>query len=85
MKHLLNKISEIKNWIGKTILWLIGLIMIASQNYAMILEGFLLTEKHIELNTTTYVLVSSFGLLFIVGGIYLNKFLEKFTGVKEDG
>jgi hypothetical protein len=84
MQKLLTEISEIKNWIGKTVLWIIGLIMIASQNYALVLEGFLLTDKDVVFESITYTIVSSFGLLFIVGGIYLNKFLEKFTGLKSE-
>tara|TARA_R110002049_G_scaffold117597_1_gene271146 strand:+ start:187 stop:441 length:255 start_codon:yes stop_codon:yes gene_type:complete len=84
MKTLLNKFTDIKNWIGKTVLWLIGIIMIAGQNYALVLSGFLLTDKEVHFSLTIYTVVSSFGLLFIVGGIYLNKFLEKFTGIKDE-
>ena len=82
MKRHLNKLTEIKNWVGKTVLWMIGLIMIAGQNYALVLSGFLLTDKEVQFSLTIYTVVSSFGLLFIVGGIYLNKFLDKFTGNK---
>lgn len=78
---MLKNLTEIKNWLGKTILWAIGIIMIISQNYSLILVGFLLTEREINLDFTRYILVTSFGLLFIVGGIYLNKFLDKFTGI----
>lgn len=79
MINVLTKITSYKNWVGKLILWLLGLIMIISLNYAIILKGFLLTEKEIQLEYTSYITITSFGLLFIVGGMYLNKFLDKFV------
>ncbi|MBD0822661.1 hypothetical protein [Aestuariibaculum marinum] len=82
MTKILNQITSYRNWIGKLILWVLGLVMVISQNWGMILKGFLLTEKEIHLDIAIYMVINSFGLLFIVGGIYLNKFLDKFTNSK---
>tara|TARA_R110000851_G_scaffold132263_1_gene266639 strand:- start:710 stop:949 length:240 start_codon:yes stop_codon:yes gene_type:complete len=75
----LEKFTSYRNWIGKTLLWLIGLIMVASQNYGIALKGFLLTDQALEFDSGSYITVTSFGVLFIVSGVYLNRFLDKFT------
>lgn len=80
MTKILDKITSYKNWIGKLLLWVIGMAMVASQNYVFVLKGFLLTDHEIDFEIIQYTTITSFGLLFIVGGIYLNKFLDKFTG-----
>lgn len=79
MTKILDKITGYKNWIGKLLLWMIGLIMVSSQNYGLVLKGFFLTDKEVVFEIVSYTTITSFGLLFIVGGIYLNKFLDKFT------
>ena len=79
MTKSLEKIKSYQNWFGKTVLWAIGIVMVVSQNYGFILKGFMLTENELSFEAVSYSLITSFGLLFIVGGIYLNKFLEKFT------
>jgi hypothetical protein len=78
----LEKFTMYRNWIGKTFLWLIGLVMVLSQNYGWIMKGFLLTDKEIEFEIVSYVTLTSFGLLFIASGVYLNKFLDKFINTK---
>lgn len=77
-----NKITEFKKWVGNNLLWGLGFIMLLSINYSIILKGFLLTEKSVNFSESEYIIVSSFGLMFIVGGVYLNRFLDKFTGAK---
>ena len=78
MTQILRKITTYRNWIGKIILWLIGLAIISSTNYGIILRGFLLTDKEVHFNYAEHLYFTSIGLLFIIGGMFLNKFLDKF-------
>ena len=81
---LINKITAIKNWIGKTVLWFMGLMIISGQNYALFLKGFLLTDKEVGVEISTYLVVNSFGLLLIVGGWRLNAFIDKFISTSKE-
>lgn len=78
MTKILRKLTSYRNWIGKTILWIIGLLMVSSQNYPFIMQGFMLTEKQVNIEMSSYFIIVSLGVLFIVSGIYLNKFLDGF-------
>lgn len=76
MGTLINKITEIRNWIGKTMLWLIGIALILSRVYPFIMVGFWLSDRPEPEVGTAFFILNFFGLVFILGGVYLNKLLD---------
>jgi len=80
MKDIISKFSKIRNiWI-KSILAVIGLIVVLSVFYPFILTKFYLTEKEIPTwNTTDWILLSG-GFFLSVGGAYYNKIVDGIAG-----
>jgi len=77
---MIRKITSLRNWIGKTFLWLLGILIIMSYWYPHILKGFLLTERELpEIGWDAFT-PNGIGLIFILGGWHLNKLADKFLG-----
>lgn len=85
MTKILRSITNTRNWIGKTVLWAIGLVAVLSQFWPYILTGFMLTDKEVPEAGVTFVTVTVFGLAFILGGTYLNRIVDKFVGPGKNG
>lgn len=83
MTKLIAKITTIRNWIGKLLLWVLGAIMIVGQNYGYILESFLLTDRTFPEPTLKYYVISGAGLVFWIGGWRLNALVDKFLNLKK--
>lgn len=81
MSNLLNKLTSYRNWIGKSILVLIGIVLAIAIHYAPIVKFFLITEKDIPFTNTQYIIYFSMSLLLIVNGAFLNKFLDVMLSV----
>lgn len=83
MTKILNKITSIRNWIGKIVFWLLGLGLLLSQNYGYILEGFLLTDRTFDSPDIKYYALSGMGLVLCLGGWRLNALIDKFLNLKK--
>lgn len=84
MQTLLKKIVSVRNFVGKTVLWLLGLLINISVFYPTLLYKFYLTDKPAEPINMNDILLVFLGLVFIIGGIYYNKVLDFLLGIAEN-
>ncbi len=80
------KFVFVKNWIGKIILMIIGVIWLVSDLYDNIMHNFFLTDRDVEnWGTMGDVLVLTATTALILGGWYLNTIFEVLKGKLSGG
>ena len=73
----MTKITNIRNWIGKGFLLILGMVILAALFYPHVLSGFLLTEREVQdFGTTGDFWQLSIGSAFVAGGVFLNNILD---------
>ena len=76
MKEQINKLTEIRNWIGKGFLLILGMFLLLAVFYRDGLEMFMLTDKKAPDWSNTHYIFLSTGSAFVIGGVYLNNILD---------
>lgn len=73
----MTRIRNIRNWIGKGFLLLLGMVILASLFYPHVLSGFLLTEREVnDFGTLGDFIQLAVGTAFVAGGVFLNNILD---------
>ena len=76
MKDQINKLTEIRNWIGKGFLLLLGMALLIALFYRDGMEMLMLTEKPAPDWSKTHYIFLGTGSAFVIGGVYLNNILD---------
>ncbi|SEA13063.1 hypothetical protein [Bizionia paragorgiae] len=79
----MKKIQEIRNVIAKTILWLLGIIIITSVFWGFILQGFNLNTSPAKDLTRTHYELISISFIFMLGAIFYNRILDSLVSILE--
>ncbi len=83
MTKLVDKLTGIRNWIGKFFLLFLGMVMLLGAVYADLLEMFQFTETKAPEWTEKHKWFLIIGVAFVVGGVFLNNMLDAVsTGLK---
>lgn len=74
---MMSNLTNIRNWIGKAFLLILGMAILAALFYPHIMAGFLLTEREIpDFGSGGDFLQLSIGTAFVAGGVFLNNILD---------
>jgi len=73
----MSNLTNIRNWIGKVFLLILGMIILISLFYAHVMSGLLLTDKEVhDFGTSGDWLQLTIGTGFVAGGVFLNNILD---------
>ena len=72
----MNKIAQIRNIIAKTVLTLIGTVLMLSIFWGYILQGFNLNTSPVKEWSSTDTILLIVGFVLMVGAAYYNKILD---------